>query len=95
MEQFRIALEQMPHRFSTNQFIEKLRKMNVDEYIIKNEHHVDFLKKRCGSLSKRTYYKINQPEVKTAEITELTDDMCIKFLKSKGYKILKATYTEL
>lgn len=96
MEIFREVLNKMPVQFSTNQFIDKLRKLKVDEYIIKNEHHVGYLKKHCYSISKRTYVKKenNQSSNNKTEL-HLTEEICIQFLKEKGYKILKPTFTEL
>ena len=86
MQLFEQILNEMPQQFSTELFIEKMRERNVNQNYIQSGHHVKYLKSKCQMLSKRMYSKsfLEQPQK-----PQLTEESCIRFLKSKGYKILK------
>jgi hypothetical protein len=97
IEEYLIVLEEMPKVFSTNQFIDQLRKIGVAERIIYNSNHIDFIQQNCIKLSKRTYQKKSNMQYQENDNLKQRILDAINLLKSHGYKILKpiTQYEEL
>jgi hypothetical protein len=108
MELFDQILKEMPIEFTTNLFVKKMRERNISESIIRNQRHIPFLTSKCERYSRNTFAKKyqrnnlfeNQNIVEKIEYNKsatLTENQCIEFLKSKGYKILQpiTEYKEL
>lgn len=104
IKEYQIALDEMPSEFSTNIFIDVLRKLNVHRTVITGQQHVKFLENRCNRLTKRTFSKKSE---NTSSFTPTNDfktenhsneiESAIAILKNHGYKILKpiTNYEEL
>ena len=92
MELFEQVLKEMPFEFSTTLFIRKLRERNVSQRVIDSQTHLRFLKSKCDKITRNTFARRSEKSqliFETSQINELTEETCIKFLKSKGYKIYK------
>jgi len=77
-EEYNIVLGEMPIEFSTNMFIDQLRKLGVSDKTIELQHHIGFLLTNCDRISNRLFRK------KT--INTLNENMVIEFLNIEGFK---------
>lgn len=93
-----VALTKMPLEFSSNKFIKLAKRHGLDQNDINNGIVASFLKKHCVQSSRRSWRKMLNSIVHDQLPLEITEDMCIKFLKATGkYKIqiLTQTWTEI
>ena len=58
-----VAFNAMPSEFTTNEFMAELRKIGVDESIVKSGYHLRFIKSNCIKISNRRYKKTPQPNL--------------------------------
>lgn len=80
------ALKVMPPVFTTKQFCKALRPLGYSEKLIDNNNHLRFLNNVVKSQKPGWWNKEN---VKPAENRLWSEESCIAYLKSKGYKISK------
>jgi hypothetical protein len=83
----------MPQMFSTNQYLERLKRVASNPKDVKSGKHMDFIKSECHRVSNRTYMK-RPKEVQlvletVSEEKILNEQNAAELLKSLGYKILK------
>jgi len=78
IEEYSIVLGEMPVEFSTNMFIDQLRKLGVSDKTIELQHHIGFLLTNCDRISNRLFRK------KTTN--SINENIVIEFLKYAGYK---------
>jgi|688.fasta_scaffold2330642_1 hypothetical protein len=90
------SLEKMPFTFSSNMFIDVAKKYGIHQVHINASIVSKFLLANCNRISGRTWSKkqnkdlvINFPEKVVNFKSDLTEENCIRFLKSRNYKIYK------
>jgi hypothetical protein len=93
MEVYQRVLSSMPQMFSTNQYLERLKRVANSQDDVSGGKHIKFIKKECHRVSNRTYMKIPkevqlvlEPRV---EEKILNEQNATDLLKSLGYKVLK------
>jgi len=93
MEVYQRVLSSMPQMFSTNQYLERLKRVASNPKDVKGGKHMEFIKSECHRVSNRTYMKkpkevqlVLEPKV---EEKILNEQNATELLKSLGYKILK------
>ena len=87
MKEYNEVLDVMPDYFTSNMFVNKLRKLGVPKNIIQGQNHVGFLMTQCERVTNRTWQKINQETLEPSD--EVLEQNCIEFLKLRGYKIMR------
>lgn len=94
MEIYQKALRAMPVTFSTNQYLASLRKLETSDEEISRKFYLEYLNTECNKVTNRTYFK-KEGSGATNGQPVITDAMCIKQLKEKGYRILRPNWEEI
>lgn len=106
MEIYQRVLSTMPQMFSTNQYLERLKRVASNPKDVKSGRHIEFIKNECHKVSNRTYVKRPkeieiefEPQVTknfvVKESVALNEQNAVEFLKNLGYKVLKPNWTEI
>lgn len=83
------ALQSMPKEFTSNQFSKKAQQLGLSKDKVHEGTIGKYLTFNCNrGGTKRTWQK-KVAESAQPEIFQLTDELCIRHLKEKGYKIMK------
>jgi len=94
------TFKQMPNIFSSNFFALRLEANGAPRYVVVNHIMLDYIKQHAEKYGDsphrtRTWIK-KQPVIEQQVINfELTDEVCIEHLKSRGYRILKMQEVEI
>lgn len=99
MEIYQRVLSTMPQMFSTNEYLDRLKKVASDPKDVISGKHIEFIKSECRKVSNRTYVK-RQKEVQLEISTEanqpvLNEQNAAELLKSLNYKVFKPNWTEI
>lgn len=94
------TFQQMPNIFTSNQFALRLEINGAPREVVTNGIMLAYEREHANPLGKsehrnRTWIK-KQPVIEQQVINfELTDEVCIEHLKSRGYRILKMQEVEV
>lgn len=104
MNEYEVALMKMQDVFTSHDYLKQLRKSSLPKTVIEQDIHVDFLKKSCEQVTKKTWRKLINvdkngqialpltPAVilpETGEASAFKINQAIELLKANGYKIYK------
>jgi hypothetical protein len=82
----------MPQIFSTNEYLQSLKKTATSPSDVNRSKYLSFIKKECRKVSNRTYVKKPKESQLTLEPVNqpvITEEMAVELLKNLGYKVLK------
>ena len=81
----------MPQIFSTNEYLESLKKTATSPADVNRSKYLSFIKKECRKVSNRTYVKPKETQLSLEPVNQpvITEETAIDFLKNLGYKVLK------
>ena len=97
MEILQKALNEMPDKFTSNQFIKVALKYGISEKLIRYNGIPKFLRKHVKKTGLRLWEKkqVTQRNILHSPFMTIdqiwSEESSIQFLKSKGYKIMKPT----
>lgn len=91
MEIYQRVLRTMPQIFSTNEYLESLKKTATSPADVNRSKYLSFIKKECRKVSNRTYVKPKETQLTLDPVNQpvITEETAVEFLKKLGYKILK------
>jgi len=92
MEIYQRVLSNMPQIFSTNEYLQSLKKTATSPSDVNRSKYLSFIKKECRKVSNRTYVKKPKESQLTLEPVNqpvITEEMAVELLKNLGYKVLK------
>jgi hypothetical protein len=92
MEIYQRVLGNMPQVFSTNEYLQSLKREASSPNDVNRSKYLSFIKKECRKVSNRTYIKRPkevQLYLEPINQTVITEDMAVELLKNLGYKVLK------
>lgn len=82
----------MPQIFSTNEYLQSLKKTATSPADVNRSKYLSFIKKECRKVSNRTYVKKpKEVQLSLEPVSQpvITEDMAVELLKNLGYKVLK------
>lgn len=93
MEIYHRVLRTMPQIFSTNEYLESLKKTATSPEDVNRSKYLSFIKKECRKVSNRTYVKPKETQLSLEPVNQpvITEETAIELLKRLGYKVLKPT----
>jgi hypothetical protein len=83
------ALQSMPNEFSSNQFSKKAQQLGLSKDKINEGTIGRYLTFNCNRGSTIRTWQKKVPDTMQPDLFEPTEEMCIRILKEKGYKIMK------
>ena len=92
MEIYQRVLSTMPQIFSTNEYLQSLKKEASSPTDVNRTKYLSFIKKECRKVSNRTYVKKpKEVQLSLEPVSQpvITEDMAVELLKNLGYKVLK------
>lgn len=91
MEIYQRVLKTMPQIFSTNEYLESLKKTATSPADVNRSKYLSFIKKECRKVSNRTYVKPKETQLTLEPVNQpvITEETAVEFLKNLGYKVLK------
>lgn len=92
MEIYQRVLSTMPQIFSTNEYLQSLKKEASSPSDVNRAKYLSFIKKECRKVSNRTYVKKpKEVQLSLEPISQpvITEDMAVELLKNLGYKVFK------
>jgi hypothetical protein len=91
MEIYQRVLRTMPQIFSTNEYLESLKKTATSPADVNRSKYLSFIKKECRKVSNRTYVKPKETQLSLETVNQpvITEETAVEFLKNLGYKVLK------
>jgi hypothetical protein len=91
MEIYQRVLSTMPQIFSTNEYLQSLKKTATSPADVNRSKYLSFIKKECRKVSNRTYVKPRESQLTLEPVNQqvITEAMAVELLKNLGYKLMK------